>query len=312
MRTRELGDSGLRLPVVGLGCNNFGGRTDPVRSRAVIDAAIDHGVVFFDTADIYAKGESERIIGAAIKGRRDSVILATKFGHEMGYDIAAPRGGHAYIRHAVTESLRRLDTDHIDLYQLHRPDGVTPIAETVEALAELQAEGTIGHYGLSNVTAQQLTEAHAAAQSRNLPPPVSVQNEYSLLQREAEAEVLPRCEALQVGFLPYFPLASGLLTGKYRRGEPAPAGSRLANGGHAYDPATADFDLIEGLERFARDHGHTILDLAFAGLLAHPPVTSVIAGATRPEQIEANAAAGEWELTETELRELDDLLPAAV
>ncbi len=304
MRTRRLGSSDLEVTVVGLGCNNFGGRTDEEASRAVIDAALDAGVTFFDTADVYGnRGGSEEIIGRALEGRRDRVVLATKFGHDLG-DGETARGARPYIRKAVEASLRRLRTDRIDLYQYHRPDGVTPLEETLEALHELVQEGTVRAIGSSNFTAAMVEEAHAVASERGLTPFVSEQSQYSWLRREAEAELLPTCRRLGVGFIPYFPLASGLLTGKYTKGAPAPEGTRLAG----RELADEDLDAVDRLRAFAEQRGVSLLDVAIGGLAAEPGVGSVIAGATKPEQVRANAAAGDWEPTADELAELRSLL----
>ena len=291
MRTRTLGKSDLEVTVVGLGCNNFGGRIDETASRAVIDAALDAGVTFFDTADVYGnRGGSEEIIGRALAGRRERVVLATKFGHDLG-DGETARGGREYIRKAIEASLRRLQTDWIDLYQYHRPDGVTPVAETLGALDELVQEGKVRAIGSSNFTPALVEEAHDAAAARGSAPFVSEQSEYSWLAREAEDELLPTCERLGIGFIPYFPLASGLLTGKYRRGEPPPEGTRL----HGRELDDARLERVEQLEAFASSRGASLLEVAIGGLLAQPAVVSVIAGATKPEQVRANAAAGGWE-----------------
>ena len=300
MRTRQLGSSELEVTVVGLGCNNFGGRIDEHASRAVIDAALDAGVTFFDTADVYGnRGGSEEIIGRALAGRRDRVVLATKFGHELG-DGEPARGAKAYIRKAVQASLRRLQTDWIDLYQYHRPDGVTPLDETLGALDELVREGTVRAIGSSNFTAGMVEEGHAAAGERGFTPFVTEQSEYSWLSRSAEEELLPACERLGVGFIPYFPLASGLLTGKYRRGEPAPEGTRL----HGRRLEDAHLDRVERLEAFAAERDVTVLDVAIGGLAAVPGIVSVIAGATKPEQVRANAEAGRWQPTADDLEAL--------
>jgi aryl-alcohol dehydrogenase-like predicted oxidoreductase len=300
MRTRRLGSSDLEVTVVGLGCNNFGGRIDEAQSRAVIDAALDAGVTFFDTADVYGnRGGSEEIIGRALGGRRDQVVLATKFGHDLG-DGETARGARPYIRKALEASLRRLQTDRIDLYQYHRPDGVTPLAETLEALHELVADGTVRAIGSSNFTAAMVEEAAAIASERRLTPFVSEQSEYSWLRRGAEDELLPACERLGVGFIPYFPLASGLLTGKYVKGEPPPPGTRL----HGRELAESDLDAVERLRAFAERHGATLLEVAIGGLAAVAGVASVIAGATKPEQVRANAAAGTWEPSPEQLAEL--------
>ena len=289
--------------MVGLGCNNFGGRIDEAASRAVIDAALDAGVTFFDTADVYGnRGGSEEVIGRALAGRRDQVVLATKFGHDMGDEDRA-RGGRPYLRKAIEASLRRLQTDRIDLYQYHLPDGVTPVEETLGALHELVQEGKVRAIGSSNFTGAMVEEAHAIATERGLTPFASEQSEYSWLVRDAEEELLPACERLGVGFIPYFPLASGLLTGKYRRGEPAPEGTRL----HGRDLEEAKLAKVERLEGFARERGVTLLDVAIGGLAAAPGVASVIAGATKPEQVRANAAAGAWQPTPEDLAELRSL-----
>jgi aryl-alcohol dehydrogenase-like predicted oxidoreductase len=311
MRYRHLGNSGLLVSVVGLGCNNFGGRLDLDRTRGVIDAAIDEGITLLDTADIYTTGASEELIGHALQGRRDKVVIATKWGSQrsdMGYGPAAgAKGGRGYIRRAVEASLTRLQTDHIDLYQLHTPDPVTPIEETLAALTELVAEGKIRYVGSSNFAGWQIADADHIAHQSGYVPFISAQNHYSLLERAPETEVIPACEAFGVGLLPFFPLANGLLTGKIRRETGAPADSRLA-GRDSY--LTDDkFDRVEALEKWGAEHGHTLLEIAIAGLAAQPTVGSVIAGATKPEQVRANAAAGEWEPTAEELAEIDSLAP---
>jgi aryl-alcohol dehydrogenase-like predicted oxidoreductase len=283
MRLHELGKSGLRVSRVGLGCNNFGRRLDLEGTRAVVETALAEGITFLDTADIYGGGESERFLGEILEGRRDEVVLATKFG--MADDGS---GSRDYMRRAISASLERLRTDVIDLYYYHQPDGVTPIAETIEAMLELVEEGTVRAIGVSNFTAEQLDEAVQAG------PVAALENRYNLLERDAEADVLPRCAELGVGFIPYFPLASGLLTGKYRRGEEPPSGSRLEGRREALSDEA--FDEIERLQEFAEARGHSLLELAIAGLFSQPAVASVIAGATRPDQVRQNAAAAEWEL----------------
>ncbi|HEX6459450.1 MAG TPA: aldo/keto reductase [Thermoleophilaceae bacterium] len=301
---------GLSVSAVGLGCNNFGRRVDLEGTRAVVDAALEAGVTFFDTADVYGEqGGSETLLGEVLKGRRDQVVLATKFGMDMGDKgpSARPRGSRAYIREAVEGSLRRLGTDVIDLYQYHRPDGETPIEETLAALDQLVKEGKVREIGCSNFSAAELEEAEAAARENGFTRFVSLQNEYSLLKREIEADVVPKCEELGVGVLPYFPLASGLLTGKYRRGEDAPEGTRLHGRPEVANDET--FDRLEAAEEFARARELTLLDVAIAGLAAQPAVASVIAGATKPEQVRANAAALRWEPSQTELEELDSIFP---
>ena len=300
MRTRRLGSSELVVSVVGLGCNNFGGRIDAASSRAVIDAALDAGVTFLDTADIYGnRGGSEEIIGRALEGRRDQVVLATKFGHDLG-DGETARGARPYIRKALDASLRRLRTDRIDLYQYHRPDGVTPLEETLDALHELVQEGTVRAIGSSNFTAAMVEEGDAIAAERGLTPFSSEQSQYSWLRRGAEDELLPACRRAGVAFIPYFPLASGLLTGKYQKGEPAPPGARL----HGREIAEEDLDAVARLQELAERHGASLLQVAIGGLAAVPGVASVIAGATAPEQVRANAAAGAWEPDEETLVEL--------
>jgi aryl-alcohol dehydrogenase-like predicted oxidoreductase len=307
MRYRPLGSSGLLVSVVGLGCNNFGGRLDLEAARAVVDAALDAGVTLLDTADVYGgQGGSETILGQLLEGRRDEVVLATKFGMSMGEESERElRGSRRYIRRAVEASLQRLRTDYIDLYQYHRPDGTTPVAETLEALSELVTEGKVRYVGCSNFAAWQLIDAEWISQSGGLRRFISAQNEYSLLERGAEAELLPACERHGIGVLPYFPLANGLLTGKYRRGEPAPAGTRLAARAQVLDHA--DFDRIDALEAFAAAAGRSLLELAIGGLAAQPAVASVIAGATTADQVRANVAAGAWIPDAGELEQLAEL-----
>jgi len=301
MRYRQLGRSGCRVSVVGLGCNNFGGRIGPEASRAVVDAALDAGITLFDTADFYGEqGGSETILGEALQGRRDRVVLATKFGLDMGDGLGVSRGSRRYIRVAVEASLRRLRTDWIDLYQLHMPDPTTPMAETLGALDELVHEGKVRYIGSSNLKAWQVADAEWTARTAGTERFVSAQNKYSLLERAAEAELLPACEAYGIGLLPFYPLATGLLTGKYRRDQAMPEGTRLA--GTTIPDAT--FDRLEALEHFAAERGHTLLELAVAALAARPAVASVIAGATRPEQVAANVAAGDWELSAEEQAQL--------
>ena len=307
VRSRRLDESELVVSVVGLGCNNFGSRVDAAGTRAVVDAALDAGVTFFDTADVYGnRGGSETFLGEALQGRRDGLVLATKFGHPMSDDAPPARGSRAYVREAVQASLRRLQTDWIDLYQYHRPDGVTPIEETLGAMDELVREGTVRAIGSSNMTAEQVEAADRLARERGWTRFASAQNEYSLLERGAERELLPVCERLGIGVLPYFPLASGVLTGKYRRGEGAPEGTRL----HGREERLTDelFDHLEALERYAADRRRTVLEVAIAALLAQPAIPSVIAGATRPEQVRANAAAAERELSEEDVAELRRVL----
>ncbi len=299
----------FKVSVLGLGANNFGRRVDLDGTRAVIDSALEHGVTFIDTADIYGgSGASEELLGQVLQGRRDRFVLATKFGMDMG-DGKGPRGSRQYVHQALEASLRRLRTDVIDYYWYHQPDGVTPVAETLEALNELVQAGKVRAIGASNFSAEQLEEADEVARTGSLTRFTAVQNEYSLLVRGAERDVLPTCERLGIGFVPYFPLASGLLTGKYRRGQAAPPGTRLA----ARDRVASDeqFDVLEALEGYARQRGVSLLQVAIGALLAREPVASVIAGATRPEQVEANAAAAAWQPSPDDTAALDRLLAPA-
>jgi aryl-alcohol dehydrogenase-like predicted oxidoreductase len=312
MHYRSLGESGLQVSVVGLGCNNFGGRLDVDRSRAVVDAAIEAGITLFDTSDTYGGGGgSESALGEILGRRRDDIVLATKFGHQhadMGYGPAAgAKGGRAYIRRAVTESLRRLRTDHIDLYQLHTPDPVTPVAETIAALHELVAEGKVRYVGQSNFSGWQLADAAHLAAEAGRTPFISAQNHWSLLERQAEAEVVPAARHFGLGVLPYFPLANGLLTGKVRQGQEIPEGTRLA-GRQGY-VTQEKLAKVEALITWAQAHGVTILDVAIGALAAQPGCSSVIAGATSPEQVKANAAAGEWTPSAGDLAEIDGIVP---
>ncbi len=310
MRYRRLGESGLAVSVVGIGCNNFGRRIDAQRADEVVRAALDVGVNLFDTADTYGAtpGASEQALGAALGKRRDEAIVATKFGNNArgahGLDWGA-RGGRRYIARAVEASLRNLATDYIDLYQIHTPDPATPIEETLAALDDLVRAGKVRYLGHSNFAGWQIADAAWTARTRGLTPFVSAQNEYSLLNRDAEAEVIPAAEKFGLGLLPYFPLANGLLTGKYRRGAAAPAGTRLAGTDRAHQLAAAPWDRIEAIEAFAAERGRTVLDVAIGGLAAQPTVASVIAGATSAEQVRANVAAGAWEPTAEDLTELD-------
>ena len=306
MRYRQLGESGLTVSVLGLGGNNFGGRIGLEETRSVVDAAIDCGVTLVDTADIYGdKGGSEEALGQVLAGRREDVVLATKFGMDMG-DGTVARGSRKYIRRAVEASLRRLQTDYIDLYQYHAPDGVTPLEETLAALDDLITDGKVRYIGSSNFAGWQIADADWIARTQHQARFVSAQNHYSLLQRAAEREVIPSCANRGVGVLPYFPLANGLLTGKYRRGHAPPRGTRLA--GRESELTDDVFDKLEALERFAEEHGRSLLDVAIAGLAAMPTIASVIAGATKAEQIRANATAAEWELSSDELRKLRSIL----
>jgi aryl-alcohol dehydrogenase-like predicted oxidoreductase len=306
MPTRPLGHSGIEVSVLGLGCNNFGRRLDLEATRAVVDAALTEGATFFDTADIYGgQGGSEELLGEVLSSRRDEVVLATKFGMDMG-DGRGPRGPAEYIRHAVEGSLTRLRTDVIDVYWYHEPDGETPIGETLAALHELVETGKVRAIAASNFDAEQIEEADAVAREQGLTRFTAVQNEYSLLVREAERDVLPTCQRLGLGFVPYFPLASGLLTGKYQRGQPAPTGTRLA--GRDQVGSEEQFEIIGALSSFSEERGISLIDVAIGALLANPTVSSVIAGATKPEQVRANAAAARWEPTSEDLSALQEAL----
>jgi aryl-alcohol dehydrogenase-like predicted oxidoreductase len=313
MSYRRLGASGLVVSVVGLGCNNFGRKLDADGTREVVDAAFDAGITLFDTADIYGTphGASEEVLGAALKGRRDEIVLATKFGMNMegvnGKDFDA-RGSRRYIVRAVEASLRRLETDYLDLYQMHKPDEGTPIDETLAALDDLVRSGKVRYLGNSNFAGWQIADAHWTASAGSLTPFISAQNQYSLLHREVEDEILPACEHFGLGFLPFFPLDSGLLSGKYRRGERAAAGTRLSQERYQRWLEDADWDTIDALTAFGAERGHSLLEVAIAGLAARPAVASVIAGATTAEQIQANAAAGTWQLSAEDVAALDTLL----
>ncbi len=307
MEKRRIGS--LEASALGLGCNNFGSRLDYRGTEAVVHAALDAGITFLDTADIYGDTRSEEYLGRALKGRRDRVVIATKFG--MAVDDRRKGANPVYVRQACEDSLRRLHTDHIDLYQLHRPDPATPIADTLGALNDLVLGGKVREIGCSYFNARQLREAKAAA-GRGAAF-ASVQNEYSLLTREPEREVLAECERLGVAFIPYYPLASGLLTGKYRADRPAPSHTRLATNQDWNQRFRTDRNLraVEGLARFAEARGHTLLELAISWLLRRPAVASVIGGAMSSEQVRANVAAARWQLTEADLAEVDRLAPPA-
>jgi aryl-alcohol dehydrogenase-like predicted oxidoreductase len=312
MRYRSVGRSGLVVSVAGLGCNNFGRRLDADRTRAVVDAAIEAGVTLLDTADSYGPGgRSEEILGEVLAGRRDQVVLATKFGHrnaDMGYGAAAgAKGGRSYIMRAVEQSLRRLRTDYIDLYQIHTPDPATRIEETLGALDDLVDQGKVRYLGHSNFSGWQLAEAACVARQHGSTGFVSAQNHWSLLERQSEAEVVPAALHYGLGVLPYFPLANGLLTGKVRRGQAPPEGTRLA--GRREYITDRKLDLVEALIGWAQQHGVTILDVAIGGLAAQPGCSSVIAGATSPEQVKANAAAAEWIPSADDLADLDRIVP---
>jgi len=313
MRYRSLGNSGLVVSVVGLGCNNFGRRLDTDATRAVVDAAIEAGVTLLDTAESYGGGgRSEEILGEVLTGRRDQVVLATKFGGrgvDMGYGPAAgAKGGRSYIMRAAEQSLRRLRTDYIDLYQLHTPDPTTPIEETLTALGELVTQGKVRYIGHSNFSGWQLAEAASAARELGTAAFISAQNHWSLLERGSEAEVVPAAVHYGLGVLPYFPLANGLLTGKVRRGQRPPEGSRLA--GRRDYITDQKLDKVEALIDWANEHSLSILDVAIGGLAAQPGCSSVIAGATSGDQVKANAEAATWLPSAEELTDLDRIVPA--
>jgi aryl-alcohol dehydrogenase-like predicted oxidoreductase len=313
MTYRRLGNSGLVVSVIGLGCNNFGRKLDLDGTRAVVEAALDAGITLFDTADIYGTphGASEEALGAALKGHRDEIVLATKFGMNMeglnGNDFGA-RGSRRYVTRAVEASLRRLDTDYIDLYQMHERDPATPIDETLAALDDLVRAGKVRYLGNSNFAGWQMADADWTARAAGRTPFISAQNQYSLLHRAVEAEVVPACEHFGLGLLPFFPLDSGLLSGKYRRGERPAEGTRLSLPRYQRWLDGADWDKIEALTAYGAERGHSLLEVAIAGLAARPAVTSVIAGATSPEQVRANAAAGEWTLAVEDVAALDEVL----
>jgi len=307
MHTRQIGT--LEVSAIGLGCNNFGGRIDYDRSADVVSAALDNGITFFDTADIYGGTKSEEFLGRALGRRRDEVVVATKFGMKVDDDRRGAKPD--YVHRALEDSLRRIGTDRVDLYILHAPDPETPIADTLEALDACVRAGKVREIGCSNFSADQLMEADKAATDSGARF-VCVQNEYSLLQRAPEREVLPECGRSGLAFVPYFPLASGLLTGKYKKGEPPPPGGRLS-GMPADHYAALDEKLqaVEGLAAYAEKQGHSLLELAMSWLLGHAEVPSVIAGATTRDQVEANAAAGDWVLDETQRLDVDTLAPAS-
>jgi aryl-alcohol dehydrogenase-like predicted oxidoreductase len=307
MEQRRLGRSGLQVSAVGLGCNNFGGRMDQAATRAVVDAAIEHGITLFDTADVYGNQQSESLLGTALGARRSSVVVATKFAMPMGPGLSDRGGSRSYVVRAVEASLRRLGTDYIDLYQMHAPDPGTPIDETLRALDDVVRAGKVRYLGNSNFTGWQIADADWTARGANLNRFVAAQNHYSLLERGVEADVLGACERFGLGVLPYFPLASGMLTGKYRRNEPPPQGTRLAQVGRLAERALNErnFNIVEALTAFAAERSHSLLELAFGWLLTKPVITSVIAGATSVAQVEANVAAGNWRLAADEMTAVD-------
>jgi aryl-alcohol dehydrogenase-like predicted oxidoreductase len=311
MDFRSVGGSGLRVSLAGLGCNNFGGRIDEDETRAVVSAALDVGITLFDTADIYGGKRSEELLGAALGPHRDEVVVATKFAMAMGDGPYSAGGSRRYVMRAVEASLRRLGTDHIDLYQMHAPDPTTPIEETLEALNDLVHQGKVRYLGSSNFTGWQIADAEWTARSRGFDRFLCAQNEWSLLRRAVEREVVPACTHFGMSVLPYFPLAGGALTGKYRRGEPAPAGSRHAGDNGSRWLTDTNFSRIEALAALATESGHTAGELAQAWLASQSVVCSVISGATRPEQVRENAAAVGWRLSADERRAVDAALAAA-
>ncbi|MGH2998099.1 MAG: aldo/keto reductase [Gaiellaceae bacterium] len=299
MRTRSLGAEGPEVSVVGLGTNNFGGRIDYEQSKAVLDEAIEQGITLVDTADIYSQGTSEEFIGRALERRRDAVLVATKFGKTMTENPSDSRGSPEYVRWAVERSLERLRTEYIDVYQMHEPDPSTPVDETLGVLDELVREGKVRWIGSSNYSPAQIEEAQRISTERGLSRFVAAQNEYSLVEREAEDELLPVCDSLGIGVLPFFPLASGLLTGKHPVGQ-VPTEGRLAG----RDIPAERWEKVEALRRYAGERGVSLLDVAIGGLLAMPAIVSVIAGATKPEQVRANVGAGSWEPKQNDVAEL--------
>jgi aryl-alcohol dehydrogenase-like predicted oxidoreductase len=307
---RNLGKSGLKVSVVGLGCNNFGMRIDAEAARAVVNAALEEGITLFDTADIYGgRGASEEMLGKALGNRRTEIILATKFGMPFGKGPYLHGGSRRYICASVEGSLKRLGTDYIDLYQIHQPDPETPQEESLEALTDLVRAGKVRYLGHSNYAAWQLVEAAWVSDQRNLAPFISAQNEYSLLERAVERELVPACRQFGVGILPYFPLASGLLTGKYQRGIEPPKDTRFGAMKPLADRYGKEFywTAVEKLAEFARTRGHSLLELAMSWLAANPCVSSVIAGATKAEQVAANAKSADWKLSPEELTEIDKI-----
>lgn len=310
MKYKRLGTTGLQVSVVGIGCNNFGMRCDAARSAEVVHAALDLGINFFDTADAYGGQRSEEFLGGALAGRdRTQVVIATKFGSPMGQGVLEKGASRQHIFAAVEASLRRLSTDYIDLYQQHFPDPETPVEETLSALDDLVRQGKVRYIGNSNYAGWQIADADWLARHHGTSRFVTVQNHYNLLERRVEKEVLPACERFGLGLLPYFPLASGLLTGKYTRGEPAPEGTRLAAFGERGQRALSDdnFDVVERLNDYAQSQGHTLLELAVSWLASKPMVSSVIAGATSPAQVQSNVSAAAWQLEPEQMVEVDRL-----
>jgi aryl-alcohol dehydrogenase-like predicted oxidoreductase len=314
MEYRNLGRSGLQVSLVGLGCNNFGGRLDEAQTKAVIDQCVEEGITFFDTSDIYGgRGKSEEFMGPALKPHRRNVVIATKCAGPMGEGPYWTGLSRKYIVEAVESSLRRLQTDYIDLFQVHFPDPKTPIDETLHALDDLVRDGKIRYIGNSNFKSWQVVEAEWVSRSEHMSRFISAQNEYSLLQRGPEAELIPACERYGIGLLPFFPLASGFLTGKYRPDQAAPEGTRLGGSSPMASRILneGNFDMLVKLEKFAEDRGHSMIELAFSWLASNPVVGSVIAGATKPEQVKQNATAADWRLTAEERAEVDEIMGVA-
>jgi aryl-alcohol dehydrogenase-like predicted oxidoreductase len=299
------GTDGLKVSLVGLGCNAFGRRVDEKGTHAVIDAAIEAGIDFLDTAENYGGGDSEVFIGSGLKGKREKVFLATKFGLAKSHVAGKNRGSPENIHAAIDQSLKNLQTDRIDLYQQHRPDSETPVSDTMGALEDLVTAGKIRYYGCSYYSGAQMREAVDEAKRSGLKGFVTAQNAWNMLDRGIESALIPVCETNGISLLPYYPIAKGLLTGKYQRGSMAPVGSRLAGD---QDLANADFDLLERLDGYARDHGHDLLTLAISWLAAQPSIASIISGASRPEQMAVNATAARWKLTAENLEEIDAVL----
>lgn len=311
MEQRRLGNSALQVSLVGLGCNSFGWKADLAETQAIVDRALDYGITFFDTAISY--GPSEEFLGTALGSRRDKAVIATKFGSPEDPLAGDARASRAYIMEAAEKSLRRLKTDWIDLYQLHYPNPLTPIDETLRALEDLVQQGKVRAIGCSNLPADAIDAAQVAAKDADIGGFVSTQNEYNILVRDIEQDLAPAIARHGLGLLPYFPLANGVLTGKYKVGQPAPANARLADAPAFFDPYRdpAKWEAAARLESFAAERGHSLLDLAFSWLAARPGVSSVIAGASRADQIEANARAADWKLSEDDMKEIDRLLVAA-
>jgi aryl-alcohol dehydrogenase-like predicted oxidoreductase len=311
MEYRNLGRSGLQVSAVGLGCNNFGGRLDEAQTAAVVNKCIDEGITLFDTADVYGRGKSEEFLGAALKPHRRNIVIATKAAASMGEGPYWSGLSRKYLMEALDDSLRRLQTDYIDLYQVHFPDVRTPIEETMRALDDMVRSGKVHYIGCSNFFGWQVVEANWIAKTEHLTQFVSAQNEYNLLQRSIETELAPACQKYGLGVLPFFPLASGFLTGKYRPNEAPPEGTRL---GAPNNPSAArilnegNFDMLLKLEKFAEARGHSMIELAISWLASKPYVSSVIAGATRPEQVEQNARAADWRLTQEDMKEIDEIM----